>query len=330
LAQAGQDVTLIGSTRLPSATEVAAGVINPVTGRWITKTWNFDALLPQAEATYRALEQQFGVRLYHPIPLVRYCQHSADAKRMGRRMRNPRYASVLGDYIPAGQGPDAILDTHGSFHIKQAAYVDLPLLLKTLRQHFAQTGVFRDETFAHQALKKASGLWHYHDLQSHNVIFCEGVGMRDNPWFNWLPLTPAKGETLTVQCPTLDLPRAIYHHSKWLLPCGEHSFRMGATFDSNDPSPEPTAAGAAELLEHASAFIAPQHRLVVKQHLAGLRPCTADVRPFVGQHPTQAGLHLFNGLGAKGASLAPELTRQFLDYLLKQLPLDPEVDIARF
>jgi glycine/D-amino acid oxidase-like deaminating enzyme len=329
LEQAGQQVTLIGSTQLPNASEVAAGVINPVTGRWMIKTWNFDTLQPQAEATYRELEQQFGVELYHPIPLIRYCQHSIDAKRMGKRMRNPRYANVLGDFISAGEGPDAILDTHGSFHINQAAYVDLPLLLKTLRHYFAEIGVFRDETFIHADLKKEPPHWVYRGLQADHVIFCEGVGMRENPWFNCLPLTPAKGETLTLKCPTLELPRAIYHHRKWVLPYGDHRFRVGATFDSHDPSPEPTEAGAKELLEAARSFIAPKHELSIQQHYAGLRPCTKDFRPFIGDHPTEAGLHIFNGLGSKGASLAPELIRQFLGYLLEDGALDPEIDIAR-
>jgi len=330
LEQAGQPVTLIGSTELPNASEVAGGVINPVTGRWMIKTWNFDVLIPHAAETYRELEHAFGVKLYHPIPLIRYCQHSIDAKRMGKRMRNPRYANVLGEAIPVGTGPDAFEDTHGSFHIKQAAYADLPRLLQTLRQHFTTNGTFRDETFIHEDLQKNDARWSYHNLHADHVIFSEGVGMQTNPWFNWLPLTPAKGETLVLECDTLNLPRAIYHHRKWLLPYGDHIYRLGATFDSDDSTSEPTEAGARELLESAQSFIAPEHTLKVKQHYAGLRPTTKDFRPFIGSHPTEPTLHIFNGLGSKGASLAPELVRQFLAYLLEGAPLDPEIDIARY
>ena len=56
---------------MPSAFRVAAGVINPVTGRWMTKTWNFDQILPEAVETYRAIEQQFGIQVYRPIPELR-------------------------------------------------------------------------------------------------------------------------------------------------------------------------------------------------------------------------------------------------------------------
>ena len=332
LLQAGTPVTLIGSTQLPNASEVAAGLINPVTGRWMIKTWNFDAVLPHAEATYREIEAQFGIQTYHPIPLIRYCQHSIDVKRMGKRMRNPRYANVLGDPIPHGAGPDAILDTHGSFHIKQAAYVDLPLLLKTLRQYFAEKGIFRDETFEHADLEHSpiSSVWTYRDLSVERVIFCEGVGIQQNPWFQHLPLTPAKGETLIIESPTLTLPRTAYQHHKWLLPYGDGTFRVGATFDSNDTTPAPTEAGKQQLINDVRTFIPPQHTLHIKKHLAGIRPCTKDFRPFIGQHPTEKGLYIFNGLGSKGASLAPELIRQFQEYLNGNQLLDPDIDIARF
>ena len=107
-------------------------------------------------------------------------------------------------------------------------------------------------------------------------------------------------------------------------------FASARPLTATTPPPSQPTAGARELLDAARSFIAPQHALTVKQHYAGLRPTTKDIRPFIGDHPTEAGLHIFNGLGSKGASLAPELIRQFLAHLLEGEPLDPEIDIARF
>ena len=330
LKQAGRTVLLIGDTQMPGASMAAAGIVNPVTGRWMTKSWQFDTFNPQALATYRELEQQFAIKLYHEVPFYRYCQHSADKKRMFKRMRNPRYADVLGEHIPVGDGPDAFDDTHGSFHIKQTAYVDLPLLLQTLRNHFLEQGLFRDISFVYADLTRQDTHWRYQNLRSDHIIFCEGVGIRTNPWFNWLPLAPAKGETLMINCPTLDLPKAIYQHRKWLLSYGDKRFRLGATFDSADLTEDPTSSGADELLEGARSFIKPEHVLKVETHTSGLRPCTKDFRPFLGSHPTEKNLHVFNGLGSKGALQAPELVRNFLAYLLEKKALDREIDIMRY
>ena len=316
---------------MPSAFRVAAGVINPVTGRWMTKTWNFDQVLPVAAETYLAIEQQFGIQVYRPIPEIRFCQNAEDLKRAGRRMRNPRYQNVLSHMVTAGKAAPEFKDDFGSFHIDQAAYVDLPLVVHTLRASFAALGVFRDETFLHSKLQPAANGWQYKDLHADKVIFCEGAAMRDNPWFKNLPLKSAKGETLLCQSPTLRLPQKLYHHKKWFLPYPDGSFRIGATYDESDLSDNPTEAKKDELLRATHEALKEPHEIEVTAQLAGIRPSTLDSRPIVGAHPTESGrLYLINGLGSKGASTAPAMTQQLTDHILEGSPIDDEVTLTRF
>jgi glycine/D-amino acid oxidase-like deaminating enzyme len=330
LQQAGQHFFLIGSTAMPSAFGVAAGVINPVTGRWMTKTWNFDQLLPKAEETYRAIEQQFGIQIYHPIPEIRFCQNAEDLKRAGRRMRNPRYRNVLSHMAAAGKAAPEFNDEYGTFHIDQAAYVDLPLVVNTLRASFATLGVFRDETFLYSKLKASLGAWQYQDIYAQNVIFCEGAAIQDNPWFKNVPIKPTKGETLLCQSPTIRLPQKLYHHKKWFLPYSNGTFRIGATYDESDLSNAPTEAKKDELLRATHGALKEPHQIKVTAHLAGIRPSTHDSRPIIGPHPTESGLYLINGLGSKGASTAPAMTQQLTDHILNKSPIDDEVKLARF
>ena len=315
---------------MPSAFRVAAGVINPVTGRWMTKTWNFDQVLPVAVKTYRAIEQQFSIQVYRSIPEIRFCQNAEDLKRAGRRIRNPRYHDVLSRMVAAGKAAPEFNDDFGSFHIEQAAYVDLPLVVHTLRASFAALGLFRDETFLHSELQPAANGWQYKDLCADKVIFCEGAAMQDNPWFKNLPFKPAKGETLLCQSPTLRLPQKLYHHKKWFLPYPDGSFRIGATYDESDQSDDPTEAKKDELLRAAHEALKEPHQVEVTAHLAGIRPSTLDSRPIVGAHPTESGLYLINGLGSKGASTAPAMTQQLTDHILKKSPIDDEVTLTRF
>jgi glycine/D-amino acid oxidase-like deaminating enzyme len=332
LQQAGEHFLLIGSSSIPAAFDVAAGIINPVTGRWITKTWNFDQLLPEAQATYHAIKQQFGIHVYHPIPEIRFCQNPDDIKRAGRRMRNPRYQDVLGAFHPAESAATAFTDPHGSFEIKQAAYVELPKVVHTLRNEFARNGQFRDETFHHAALKPnhANTGWRYGNLHAHNVIFCEGASAQNNPWFPNLPLQPAKGETLLCQCPSLQLPQKLFHHKKWFLPYPDGSFRIGASYDEQDLSQAPTQLRKDELLAAAEASLKYQHPIEITAHLAGIRPSSIDSRPIVGAHLEQPGLYILNGLGSKGASTAPTMTAQLIEHILQQQPIPSEISLARF
>jgi len=315
---------------MPSAYGVAAGVINPVTGRWMTKSWNFDQLLPKAEATYRAIEAELGIEVYHPIPELRFCQNADDVKRAGRRIRNSRYQDVLGRFHEAGIAAPEFNDPQGSFEIRKAAYVELPALVHALRASFAERGLYRDVVFDHAQLQQQDNRWRYGDIHSDKVIFCEGAAHSQNPWFNDIPLQPAKGETLLCQSPTLQLSETLYHHKKWLLPYPDGTFRLGATYDEDDLDPTPTEPKRAELLEAARAALKAPHAIEVTQHLAGIRPSSADNRPILGAHPKAPGLYLLNGLGSKGATTAPWMTEQLAAHLLEGEPIDPEVALERF
>ncbi|NBB78867.1 MAG: FAD-dependent oxidoreductase [Verrucomicrobia bacterium] len=326
----GARVRLIGSASRPSAFRVAAGVINPVTGRWMTKSWNFDSLLPVAETTYRETETALGIGVYHPIPGIRFCQNADDVKRLGRRLRNPRYANVLGNRLPPGEASPLFRDAHGAFEIESAAYVDLPELVDALRRFFKREGLYDDVTFRYDALGNRDGLWHYQGIDAATVIFCEGAAVVENPWFDWVGLHPAKGETLLCESSSLQLPHTLFHHKKWLLPYPDGRFRIGATYDEADLSWEPTEASRAALLGDAQAALVAPHRIDVIHHLAGIRPGTADSRPILGPHPHLAGLYLLNGLGSKGAMTAPAMVRELSEHLLAQKKIDAEVDLRRF
>ena len=62
----------------------------------------------------------------------------------------------------------------------------------------------------------------------------------------------------------------------------------------------------------------------------GIRPATKDRRPFVGFHPEYQKVVIFNGLGAKGVTLAPYFSGQLADALVHGTDIDHEVNIGRY
>ena len=61
---------VINDPSTPSATAVASGVINPVTGRRIVQTWMIDTLLPNALNAYQELGKQLNEELIKEAPVV--------------------------------------------------------------------------------------------------------------------------------------------------------------------------------------------------------------------------------------------------------------------
>ena len=63
------------------------------------------------------------------------------------------------------------------------------------------------------------------------VIFCEGMRLRENPWFRDIPTDPVKGEILNLELAG-QLPAEVLNKGKWLLPTAQGELRLGATYEA--------------------------------------------------------------------------------------------------
>src|SRR5207249_11517099 len=61
LQKANQSFIIMDEARPCTATKVASGIINPVTGRRIVKTWMIDELMPFAWNAYKTIGEDVGI-----------------------------------------------------------------------------------------------------------------------------------------------------------------------------------------------------------------------------------------------------------------------------
>ena len=165
------------------------------------------------------------------------------------------------------------------------------------------------------------------EITDDTMIFCEGFNGKFNPYFNYLPFNPVKGEIMDVEIKYLD-SQEIINQGVFVIPLGKDTFRLGATYKWDILDFKPTDDGAAVLTEKYTKLMKPSMQILSQQ--AGVRPATKDRRPFIGMHPKLDNVGIFNGLGSKGVSLAPFFSNQFVDFLVNRKELHPEVNINRF
>ena len=70
-------------------------------------------------------------------------------------------------------------------------------------------------------------------------------------------------------------------------------------------------------------------RFDIVGHVAGVRPSVKDRRPFLGESRVRANVYIFNGLGTKGALLAPFWAEHLAKHLLEGKPIEQEVQVER-
>lgn len=343
LEKAGQSVVYLDHPGQTSASSVAAGIINPVTGRRYVKSWRIDELLPAARSLYAELEAELGSQFWYDLPLVRTLFNRGELNEWDVRSNDENYADYTEDNPALGAFKEL---THPAFAyagIRHTARVDIGKLVAAYREKLVNEGRFYAAPFQYADLefteegnfKVAVSLPKSQEeshptttvLSAENVIFSEGWRGNQNPWFNYLPFGGAKGEVLHVKLAG-PMPDRMLKHRVFLVPQQDDTFWVGATAENRFTNDQPTADNAAFLEDRLKELVCVPYEIV--GHQAAIRPTVKDRKPFLGRHPNYPKLIIFNGLGTKGASVAPLTSQWLAEHLLAGKELPAEVNIERF
>jgi glycine/D-amino acid oxidase-like deaminating enzyme len=329
LLQRGVRVRILDDGHRSSASMSAAGLINPLGGMRFNRLPNLEECLDQAKYCYRELERALSLRLWHPIPMVRLFRSVEQTRFYQRQAQDPASAPYLGERFAPGHSGHRLNDPYGGFRQRATGYVPVARLLARLRRWFDDRGLLIETTCDPAALQFLSDGVALAGVTARRLVFCEGRRATTNPWFNWLPLQPAKGEILTLDSST-PLPDEIINGRHWLIPLADGGWRCGATLDREHLDECPTAAGREAVLEGVSRLLGYRATMTVTDHRAGVRPNTADRRPLLGAHPQHPELCIFNGFGGRGTLTIPWHAQRFGDWLEGRAELPAEADIRRY
>ncbi len=309
------------------ASVVAAGLINPVVFRRLTKSWFADTVFPQMETTYRQLEKLLNQKFYFPCQINRILSedetHLWKDRVFANRLSN--YAD-LEPYLHFKN--QAINFPHGIGRITKAGRIDLQKLIFSYTAFLEQNSLIRKEKFSFEKLKLKPDLISYDDILAEKIIFCEGHAASENPYFERLKFKHSKGELLEVKIPELGLGEII-SKDLFVMPLGEDCYKVGATYTWDKLNGDNTDTAREDLLSRLKS-ITPAKPVVLNQ-MAGIRPTMHDRKPVLGFLPDSPQIGIFNGLGSKGVMLGPFFARQFALHILDPSEIiHPEASITRY
>ena len=324
LKQAGKKIKIIDNPEANNSSRIAAGLFNPVTGRKMVKTWKADLLFPMIIPFYQELERVTGRKLLTERPIYRPFLTIEEQNEWMGHSADPGFETYL-EKIHQKSQSEHLKDPFGGVMLRNSGWLNINNLLDAMSAYFKEELIL--EQFDEDLLSRTEELWKYGGIEAKAIIYCNGLGSMRSKFFNYLPFAPVKGEILEVKqefTPDYVVNRGVFRvHLK------DNIHRVGSTYTKHDLEVGPTNEAKTELLEKLIDLV----RLPVGEiisHKTGIRPATRDRKPFLGKHPFEDGVYIFNGFGAKGVSLIPYFSAQMVDHLLKNKAIDFEVDIARY
>lgn len=325
LEQAGKTFHVF-SDNSQQASLVAGGLYNPVILKRFSLAWKADIQMPIAMPFYEKLEQKLQVKLDYKMRVLRKFASIEEQNLWFEASDKPKLRAFLSTIIIKNQNKE--LDAPFGFgEVLQTGRIDTNTLLTNYKAYLSKQDKIAIQKFDFNELQLNTNGVSYKGVSAKRIVFCEGYGLKSNPFFNYLPLNGTKGELLKIYAPDLKENNVI-KSSAFVIPIKNNEYLLGATYKWKDKTNTPTQESKQELLEKAESFL--NTKFQVKGHQAGIRPTVADRRPLVGQHPKYQQLYVLNGFGSRGVLIGPYASQQLLNYIEGKEELDAEMNINRF
>lgn len=332
LEKMNQRYIVIDEGNSVSSSRIASGVINPVTGRVLAKTWLADSLLPFSLDAYNDIGQTLDIHCISEVGILHTFPTAQMRHVFEKKLPDlPEYLSRPANENAWKNWMDA---PFGTGIIQPALLIDLNLLLNKWKSYLENQHLFFQEKFDNDHLLIKEDRIIYKDIEATKIIFCDGIGSMNLPWFGRLPFSPTKGEALLLEID--DLPAThIYKKGISIVPfphfdqlAGTRYFWAGSSYEHEFENAAPTSEFRQRTQQHLANWLKIPFRVV--DHWAAVRPATLERRPFAGMHPLHPRIGILNGTGTKGCSLAPWFGKQLADHLVHGTAIQPEASIERF
>jgi glycine/D-amino acid oxidase-like deaminating enzyme len=327
LMRRGKSVMVIDKPQLSSSSKIAAGVYNPFNFRQMMNNWRAMEMIDAAKSLYQYTEKKSLSRIFTERKILKVFT-SADERTLWERACIEKTGLLAEEKILENPFGEMVLAPYGIGVVNNGGSVDTGMLLYVTAELLKQQNGFAEEEFDPEKLQvSASGIVYDERISAGHLIFCEGHLITENPFFNFVPIKPAKGQLLHVHIPGLALTEVL-NRGAYLLPLGNELFVLGSTFDNDEVNEIPTEAAITDLLSRLQKFVKTSVKIV--SHYAGIRPAVQDRRPVIGTHPEHKRVSMMNGMGSKAVLLCPWLAEKLVEHIENQEELPKEVDLRRF
>lgn len=321
LENSGRTFVMI-SNQSQQSSLVAGGIYNPIVLKRFTSVWkSFEQI--------ELLNDFFGASepIHIKMAVLRKFTSVEEQNNWFQAADKPNLSKFL--------STDLVYDFNkyvpGSFgfgKVNKTGRIDVKKWLNYFVEEWKNQHKFQMEAFDYSLLSVVNdGVVSYKSIRAKNVIFCEGYGIIHNPYFNYLPLKPCKGELLTFYAPDLKLD-AIVKSDGFIFPIGNDYYKIGATYEWDDSTNSVTKKGRELLISKLDKLISCGYEIVNQE--AAIRPTVSDRRPLIGKHPLHDNIWVLNGLGTRGVMIAPYVAEQLLSAVYKGKSIDKEIDVKRY
>lgn len=304
------------------ASLTGAGIINPITGKRLVLDPDFNIFYDHATQFYKNWSEKNDLTILKAKKYFRVLTEELAFYRK-KKLELPEYQKYL-------TAESSILDSERYdgqevFEIFGVSVLDFQLFQEAQKKKIKNMMIGMED-FIYQkssSIEKLPAVFEDYDA----VFLAEGSLAFRNPFLQKIAWVLAKGETLIVQIPDLKEDRFL-HSDIFLLPLSQDLYKIGTNYQWDNLDFLPTENVKLNLLDLLRKFCKKPIELI--EHRAGIRPITKDRRPILGKINGFESFFVINGLGSKGALMAPYCSDLLIEHWLEGATIPEKWSVDRF
>ncbi|KIA83038.1 FAD-dependent oxidoreductase [Kaistella solincola] len=304
-----------------SASQISAGIINPVVLKKFTTFWLAAEQIEFLSKTLNEI-QNFTGKNYQISENIHRIFHDEKEKELWlSKSETEELAPFLAKDF---ENLDTILNPFGTGAVKNSARLNVEDFFTDFNSYFKKNGHLKAEKFDYAELHGLT----YKEITAKNIVFCEGMGVSKNPFFKDIPVIPNKGHHLKVKLSVKPKNEYTIKKKHFLFPLNNGLHYYGGTYDPLEREKEIDDFATQQLIDGLSEFY--PHSFEVVEINYGFRPTVKDRRPILGSHAEFPNYFIFNGLGARGILNGCFFADELFQHIENGKELMKEVDVKRF
>lgn len=312
---------ILFSSNKAGASKVSAGIVNPLVLKKFTTFWLAAEQIEFLKNTLAEIEMYTGSNYLISENIHRIFYDNSERELWISKTETPELKPFLNTEFKKLKH---IQNPFATGKVNHSARVDVANFFQDFAKILDGKNALIFEEFHYKKLAGSS----YGDLSFKHLVFCEGMGVRKNPYFKDLQVIPNKGHHLKVRLNQTLEDGLTLKKKHFLFPLGNDEYYYGGTYDPNerenvvdDFKREELETGLREFYPHSYETIEINY---------GFRPTVKDRRPILGRHTQHSNYYIFNGLGARGILNGCYFSKHLFEYIEYGKELMPEVDLKRF
>lgn len=305
-----------------SASHISAGIVNPLVLKRFTRFWLAQEQIDALQNTLKEIENYTGKNYWINEPIHRILHDEMEKEVWTKKSKREDVKPFLSQEF---ESFNEVKNPFGTGYVLQSGRLNVNSFFSDFFTYLKKIDSIIFDFFKYEELNTEENS--YQNIKYKNIVFAEGMAVKNNSFFSEIPLIPNKGHQLNLKL-SKDIGNKTFKKKYFLFPMSEDKFYYGGTHDRDHLENEIYNESVEDLKNSLEDFYEKEYEITAVNF--AFRPTVGDRRPILGPHKIYKNLFIFNGLGARGILNGNYFAKDLFYFIEHRKPLIEEVQLSRF